>query len=390
MTGKLIPSLLLSAWALSAFGLNAQNSQAELDAPAEDPTRASVGNRQQLRQHQTNLEKILADVEQRYGETAASLYSLRAQAKQKQQQMEAIRRDLQKLENSIDREQKSLAAQIKAAYKMGKQEQLKLLLNQQDPALSGRMLRYYQYLTDARLANIKAITRLIADLDIKNQQIQTQNAELEKILQQKQSEQDALARAKQRRNELLSRLSDTSSQERLAQLKDSEAVLKNLLVGLPDKDLINDNEVATAPSGDSAPLDSSEAAAPFVQLKGKLRWPAKGRITQKFGSPRLQTVWDGILIAAPEGTEVHAVADGEVTFAKWFKGFGYLMVIKHDQQHMTLYGYNQGLFKHKNDRVRAGEVIAAVGQSGGRTEPGLYFSIRKQGLPIDPTPWCKK
>jgi len=389
LTEKLISSLILSFWALSAFAFDAQNPQAEITNSAEDSSQPSSDNRRQLKQHQSNLEKMLADVEQRYGETAASLYSLRAKASQKQQQMDAIRRDIQKLENSIGQEQKSLAAQIKAAYKMGKQEQLKLLLNQQDPALSGRMLRYYQYLTDERLAKINAINRLIADLDTKNQQIQTQSSELEKILEQKQNEQEALSQAKKQRNELVSRLANTSPQEQLAQLKDSEAVLKNLLAGLPDKDLINDNEVASGPEGNESPR-FSETNNPFAQLKGKLRWPTKGRITQKFGSPRLQTAWDGILIAAPEGTEVHAVADGEITFAKWFKGFGYLMIIKHDPNHMTLYGYNQSLFKHKNDRVKTGEVIAAVGQSGGRTEPGLYFSIRKNGLPIDPAPWCKK
>jgi septal ring factor EnvC (AmiA/AmiB activator) len=98
-----------------------------------------------------------------------------------------------------------------------------------------------------------------------------------------------------------------------------------------------------------------------------------------------------VLIEAKEGEEVHAVAKGTVAFAEWMQNYGFLMIIEHNEGFMTLYAFNQSLFKQKNDHVEAGEVIAAVGQSGGQSRPGLYFGIRdKQGLAIDPQTWCRK
>lgn len=347
-------------------------------------------DRQQIKYHQSHIADMLDEVEQRYGETAAALFELRVKMEQKKQQMDSIRQEISRLEDQVSGQQKILAAEIKAAYRMGSQEQLKLLLNQNDPALSGRILRYYQYLTQERVDTIKTTERLVADLDTKNRQIQEQDAELEKLLSEKQIEQDALTKAKQQRNQLLARLSDMPAQKRLEQLKQSETVLTNLLNGLPGADLIPDRQVASENKHTEQQKKPTQKTQKFAELKGKLPWPTKGRISQKFGSPRLETVWDGILIEAPEGTEVHAVADGKVVFAKWLKSYGYLMILEHDPEYMTLYAFNQSLFKHKNDTVHTGEPIAAVGQSGGRTQPSLYFAIRKRGVAIDPAPWWQK
>jgi len=128
----------------------------------------------------------------------------------------------------------------------------------------------------------------------------------------------------------------------------------------------------------------------FAKLKGALPWPVKGRLVKKFGARRSDSRWDGVLIKANEGQEVRAVTRGQVVYADWLRGYGLLTIIKHDKGYMTLYAFNQSLYKAKGDWVEAGTVISTVGLSGGRSDAGLYFGIRKKGKPVNPVKWCRK
>jgi len=98
--------------------------------------------------------------------------------------------------------------------------------------------------------------------------------------------------------------------------------------------------------------------------------------------------WDGMLIGGKEGTPVRAVAAGQIVFADWFRGYGLLLIVDHGDGIMSVYAFNQALYKNKGDQVGADEPIAALGASGGRDKPGLYFGIREQGQPVDPLTWC--
>jgi len=251
---------------------------------------------------------------------------------------------------------------------------------------------YYRRINQARLEKIADIEKSVMELERLNQQDQDETISLEHALQEKQAEQTALNMARKQRNEVLARIANESSpQEQLNYLLESEADLQAIITELPDPNSIKENAVGTAiVNGQNQEAGNAKPDVAFTLLKGQLPWPVKGRIAQKFGSPRSETVWDGVLIDAPEGAEIHAVAGGRVTFAEWLKSYGYLIIIEHDKDFMSLYAFNQSLLKVKNDTVKAGDVIAMVGQSGGRDQPGLYFAIRKQGIAIDPLQWCRK
>lgn len=356
--------------------------------PTDGATQAQP-SRQQLSYHQHKLANLLEDVERRYGETAAALHRLRLKLEQTERELAALEQDAKLLQKTIGAQQKILAAEVRAAFQMGRQQRLKLLLNQNDPVLSGRMLRYYQYFLQQRLDRIRKTETLLAELDGKNQQAARQHAELATLWSEKKKEQDALARAKAERGKLLAQFAGLSAAEQLLQLQQSEAVLAGVLAASLKANASAADAVAKD-AGDSLPEAAAPPSVRFSDLKGSLPLPTQGRIVQTFGSPRLETVWDGVLIAAQEGAEVKAVADGKVVFAQWLKSYGYLMILEHDPDYLTLYAFNQSLFKRKNDTVRSGEVIAAVGQSGGRPQPGLYFAIRKQGAALDPAPWWQK
>jgi murein hydrolase activator len=346
---------------------------------------------QRLSQQKDNLLNLLADIEKHYGEIAALLKTLQIQIEQKRQSLDNIRLDMQVYQKEIDKLSKELAGQIRAAYAMGQKEKLKLLLNQQDPTLSSRMMVYFSYFNKERLKKLTEIEAAVQRLDQLDKQKKTETELLEQDLERKKSEQAALDEARKQRNELLVQIGNdfSSSEQQLTQLQESQNRLKSLMASLPitEEELAVDAEQAKELS---SPIEnSSELKSDFSTLKGKLPWPVRGRLSQKFGSPRSEGTWDGVLIDASEGMEIKAVTRGKVVYAEWLRGYGLLTIIDHGQGYMSLYAFNQSLYKRIGDTVEAGDVIASVGQSGGRSQAGLYFGIRKKGVPIDPLEWCR-
>ncbi|BCV63212.1 hypothetical protein TUM17386_28830 [Shewanella algae] len=129
----------------------------------------------------------------------------------------------------------------------------------------------------------------------------------------------------------------------------------------------------------------------LTKSRGSLNWPTKGRIKNSFGSQRSGNVrWKGVMLSAPEGQSISAVAAGKVIYADWLRGFGMVLVVDHGKGFMSLYGHAQALLKDAGDTVKAGEAVALVGRSGGQTEPGLYFEIRHKGQAVDPANYCRR
>ena len=135
--------------------------------------------------------------------------------------------------------------------------------------------------------------------------------------------------------------------------------------------------------------DTSGDGNPFSELKGRLNLPVRGELRNRFGSPREDSglSWKGLFIAAPAGQDVKAIAAGRIVFADWLRGFGNLLIIDHGDGYMSLYGNNESLYKQVGEASRGGETVAAVGNSGGNMDSGLYFEIRYQGKAFDPLGW---
>lgn len=347
---------------------------------------------QRIQLEQKTLNTQLAEIEKRYGETAALLKKLKTQVERQRQNLTHIRQEIHALQNEISNQNEELAGQIKAAYAMGQKEKLKLMLNQRDPALASRMVVYYDYLNSARLTKLANIEESLKRLDRLDKQKQEETRLLEQTLQQKEAEQSALDNAKYQRKELLTHLSKDfySNEQQLRHLNESEIKLKSLIASLQKATDDSALEVEQANELSKPKDDDSGHKEDFPQLKGKLPWPVSGGLAKKFGSARAESNWDGVLINAREGTEIHAVTTGEVVYAEWLRGYGLLMIIDHGKGYMTLYAFNQSLYKQVGEWVEAGETIASVGQSGGRSQSGLYFGIRKKGKPVDPLEWCRK
>ncbi len=408
MRKKLVFCFLLSVFV--------HESSAEVSGKSEElnevqaDIKAAGQNMQHIQRQKNTLNTQLGEVEKLYGRTAALLKTLQGQVEQKRQNLNKIRQEMQSLHDEVSKQNIELAGQIKAAYAMGQKEKLKLLLNQQDPALSSRMLVYYDYLNKARLTKLADISESIKHLDQLGKRQQQETELLEKNLEQKKSEQVAVDGVRKRRAELLVQLkSDFSSNEQqIIHLKESENKLKNLVSSLQrstndiafeveqTKKMHGSAEAVSSEAVKDLPAstdDFSKLKGDFYSLKGQLSWPVKGRLVNKFGSARAESaesIWDGVLIDANEGTEIRAISSGKVVFSDWLRGYGLLIIIDHGKGYMTLYAFNQSLYRQAGDWVDVGEIIASVGQSGGRSHSGLYFGIRNKGKPVDPLEWCRK
>ncbi|MDP3056425.1 MAG: peptidoglycan DD-metalloendopeptidase family protein [Methylobacter sp.] len=397
------------------LGAFIHQGHAETSIKGEELTKVQSGleaanqNMQRLQLQKNALNAQLSEVETLYGKTAALLKKLQGQVEQKRQNLTKIRQEMASLQAEMAKQNKEIAGQIKSAYVMGQKEKLKLLLNQQDPALSSRMLVYYDYLNKARLEKLTSIAEAMRHLERLDRQQQQESELLEKSLEQKQAEQMAADDVRKRRAKLLVQLkSDFSSNEQqIIRLKESENKLKNLVSSLQRSTSDLSFEVEQARKLHKAVDDSPKAAAvlpdagnefskpqgKFSSLKGQLSWPVKGRLGNKFGSARMESgggVWDGVLIEADEGTEIRAVSRGKVVYSDWLRGYGLLTIVDHGESYMSLYAFNQSLYRQVGEWVDVGEVIASVGQSGGRSQSGLYFGIRFKGKSVDPLEWCRQ
>lgn len=124
---------------------------------------------------------------------------------------------------------------------------------------------------------------------------------------------------------------------------------------------------------------------PLPAREDKFVWPVRGRLLSEFGTKEGGLVNDGINIAASDGTEIAAAADGVVAYAgDKLKGFGNLLLVRHAGGWVTAYAHNSELMVKKGDRVTAGQVVAKAGQTGSVNRPQLHFEVRKDGRALNP------
>jgi len=348
-----------------------------------DALRARISELQSLMQSKSGekdaLSRQLQQSERQIGRLARKLRALDGRLTRQRKRLQGLREEQVAQRQSLAAQQRELARQVRAAYAMGRQERLKILLNQQDPATVSRVMAYYDYLNRERVRKMAAIRAHMERLLTTEREIVDEEAELARLHEEQEAELSAMRVSQARRREVVTRL--------IVELKDQGRQLERLKIDERDLEaLISGLEQALA----DIPAEHPQQAR-FAGRRGQLSWPAKGTIVRRFGAPKLGSlVWDGVMISAPEGREVRAVHHGRVAFADWLRGFGLLLIVDHGDGYMTLYGHNQSLFKEAGDWVEVGEPIALVGSSGGRERAGVYFGIRHKGRAVNPARWCRR
>lgn len=353
-----------------------------------------VASEAQLREVQSRIKALTETVRQRTRERdslTASLATLEGELAAVQTRRRQLREDqasakqrLQRAEErarlqraSLAGERAELGRQLRAAYTSGRQERIKLVLNQQDPAQLGRMMVYYRYLNDERMANIDALSDGLQKLLVFTREAEAERQGLDRLAAEADTLIATLASKRSERSNLLAeidrRIADENRQ--LEALNEQEQDLANLLAELAN--ILSDY-----------PISSEE---PITALRGKLTWPVAGTPVRNYGQSRAggKLRSKGIVLSADAGTEVRAIYHGRIAYADWLPGLGLLVIVDHGDGLLSLYGYNQTLQKAVGDWISPGDVIATVGNTGGQSEPALYFELRNGTQAVNPRPWFR-
>ena len=284
------------------------------------------------------------------------------------------------VQRNLKRQRQGLVRHVRAAYALGQQEYMKLLLNQDDPSAVGRVMAYYGYLARARSRQIEATRISLKELTQLEQQIAERTGELRELRAAQAERKQALLEVHKERTRVLAALDRQlhGQTQEISHLRGDERRLQRLL-----------DELQTNLAG--IPGDPAFERR-FGDTKGRLPFPTRGKILVHYGEPKRggQLRWKGVLVGGEPGQDVISVARGRVAFADWLRGFGLLLILEHGDGYMTLYGHNQGLYTQVGDWVEGGQVIASLGSTGDVPQPGVYFEIRRQGRPRDPLGWLSK
>jgi murein hydrolase activator len=371
---SIVAAVLIGSAALAASG--PKHTEAELKALNQKIDRMT----HQVSQDALERERHSADLkaaEVSLGQARSELLRINRDYADRSARRTVLARESEREQQILDSERSALSGQLRAAYMTGRQEPLKLLLNQQDPLHSSRLYTYYSYFGRARAQQIADIQQHVEHLQALDSELAQQQSDLNDLKLAQRSQLSTLMQARDQRQTVLVTFNAAAQtrEQSLERLKSQQEDLERLLKQL-------DHSLKSLPPPDNATA--------FGRARGQLAWPVAGHLTAQFGAERASGItWEGVVIATEQGSPVRAVAAGRVVYADWLPGLGLLVIVDHGEGYMSLYGHNDRLLKAVGESVSSGETLAAAGDSGGRASPELYFEIRRGGKPVDPGPWFR-
>ncbi len=335
----------------------------------------------QVKGDRTEAAKKVKQSEKLIAQTARGIRDNINSSKKLQKQLDKLRQEQRELSRKQDQQKYFLEKQIRAAYAMGRQEYLKVLLNQQQPDQVSRVLRYYDYINRERGRHIDEYLAVAKKKSLVEKEIVQKDFSLQSLRGKLEQKRDRLKGEQKNHQSLVAKLDKEikGKGSELKKLGQDRARLEKLL-----------KEVQAAIINIPVPKDTR----PFRKMKRQLPWPltGKNRVRYTYGSEQIKGKLkrNGMVLIANEGQDVKAIHSGRVVFADWLRGYGVLLILDHGGGYMSLYGYNQTVLREPGDWIHAGEVIATAGRSGGQARSGLYFEIRKKGAPLNPLYWLNK
>jgi murein hydrolase activator len=404
------------------------------------PTRPSPERQKELHSEQQELRQELAKMKRQLMASEASrtdaadalaaseaaisranrrLRELGQSRSQVERQIETLQQRSRAVAASQSRQQIQLAQALRQQYELTLRDPLLAFIAGENPSELGRDAEYHRYLGRAAAARIGELQERRSDLAELEEASRKKRDELAAIARDEDKHRADLVSEQARRKQAIDRLAKQIATQRqsIDKLERDDKRLAGLITQLSKvlaeqarRDAQRETAKAARESGAARPSPREPAPAPplpgpgrpdadpppgsrFAQLRGRLPMPVVGEVTARFGAPRrvegagTAPTWKGLFIRAPEGAGVHAVAAGQVVFADWLRGFGNLMVVDHGEGFLSVYGNNESLLRNVGDRVAVGDLVAAVGNTGGNEQTGLYFELRFQGRPFDPLRW---
>jgi septal ring factor EnvC (AmiA/AmiB activator) len=356
----------------------------------------------------------LKESEVAISEANKKLFEINHQQQKNKKTLNKLASDSIATNQALGDQQKLLSDQLYQQYIHGQQSYIQIVLQNEHPSAIARDVHYFSYVAKARAALINKMQGNLNKINKLNDETTSALKVVAELKQKQMDERRVLQSQKQAKSKVVSSLSQQITMQRgeIKKLSRDEKRLSQLVERLarivpskPKKS--NTKRDAASKTNSSSTTENTRAtksvlannsepspennSGNFSTLKGKLRLPIRGDVTNRFGSSREDSgiSWKGLFIRANEGAEVKSVATGRVVFADWLRGFGNLIILDHGDGYMSLYGNNQSVLKQVGDNVNAGDTIASVGNSGGNEANGLYYELRRQSRPFDPLSWSK-
>ncbi|HKM97148.1 MAG TPA: murein hydrolase activator EnvC [Buttiauxella sp.] len=402
----MIYASVLSAGVLLCPFTSHADDRAELKSIQQDIATKERAVRQQQQQRSALLtqlqaqEKAIAEASRKLRDTQNTLADLN-------RQIVTMNASLAKLQKQQASQERNLAAQLDASFRQGQHTGIQLILSGEESQRGQRLQAYFGYLNAARQETIEQLRQTKAEAAEQKASLESKQTEQQTLLYEQQAQQTKLESARNERKKTLSTLESSLQQDqhKLGEMRQNESRLRDQLAraeaaararaqkeAREAEEVKNRQQEATSKGSTYKPTESERSlisrTGGLGSPRGQAFWPVRGSILHRYGEQlQGELRWKGIVIAAGEGTEVKAIADGRVILADWLQGYGLVVVVEHGKGDMSLYGYNQSALVNVGTQVRAGQAIALVGNSGGQGRPSLYFEIRRQGQAVNPQPW---
>ena len=420
---SLWPKSLICA-VLVACNLIASNSFAakKIDVAKEDLSdihskiqalKKELDNNQEAHKDATDA---LKDSETAISAANQKLHDINHRQQQNKTALNSLKKQSLNINDKLGAQQQQLSYLLRQQYMHGNQSYTQLILQDKNPSEIARDVQYFSYIAKAHAKVIDDMQGNLAKVKVLNDKTASALQEVADLKAKQEVEKKTLVAQSREKAKVVSSLSSQIATQRkqIDKLKRDEQSLSNLVERLAKivppvkrhkKAKKHAQEVEIADNSDEKPTKNGDkktiiannetlpsndfAGINFASLRGKLRLPVRGEVTNRFGASREDTgvSWKGLFIKSNEGSDVKSVADGRVVFADWMRGFGNLIIVDHGSGYMSLYGNNQAVLKHVGEEVDAGDTIASVGNSGGNESNGLYYELRRNSQPFDPLSW---
>lgn len=375
----------------SLFGLNSlieisnANQLSEINQKIEKQKSKINENRQKRNALQATLKQQEVEMGQvftKLKDTESSLADIRASIKRTEQ-------EIKRLEQQEKEQKERLKEQLESAYRSGIHPSVLERLMSDSAKNADRMAAYYEHINQVRIDLINDLRHTQEELKTRRDELkEQQKGHQTQLSTQKKQEQDLKKMQRERENTL--KAIDKTLEKDQSQLEE----LKANAVALQQKLVVATRQAEEQEKRDIAQLDAkksreenrkaTESEKQQVRAgsglgSSKYPIPVSGKVITKFGNG-----WNGVVISASTGTPVQAIAGGKVMVAGWLQGYGNVVVISHGREDLSVYGYIQSILVKEGSRVSAGQTIATVGNSGGRSSPALYFGITRAGVAVNP------
>jgi murein hydrolase activator len=321
--------------------------------------------------------------ERAISEANRSLASLEAEGEKLRAEAARLAGERRALESELAKRRVGVERMLVARYAAGAPDNLRVALSGDDPAALARMLHYASYISRAAASVLTDYRADIARSERLAIEAEARGARLRAVEEASRADREKIVAERRARKRVLQQVAVDvrKTRKEIKLLQADEARLARLVHEIGR---VIHERVERVPQRLGMPQR-------FSALRGKLRLPVTGELTGRFGAPRgaAGTEAKGVFIRAQEGQPVRAIADGQVVYADWMRGFGNLLIVDHGEAYLSIYANNESLLKQVGDPVASGDRIATTGASGGNEETGLYFELRHLGKAFDPLQWAR-